>query len=535
MNLWHWLFGPNSAFGKLFGKRPTPAPTPVPTPTPARFLAFWTSLPNVSLTLRDANGTAVDSGVTNGDGWYGNTFPTTLTTMVITATADGYQDYTQTLDVSRKALRDIHFTTDAAADETSLSIPPLTRKGRTGRVHQDGTRAVADDVGRFCPLGTTLMWALRGWRYDQGRVKQNLDFIFKTHHYDYVRILGEVGWSGNDISPDAWGNEWDQALAGLLDYVYDTCGGRTEITLIGGGTHTDYVRLAQRLVSVVRGREQTVMDIEIANEAFQNLPDANLRKQLIDIVRNGLPTVLVAESSGNGDDSVNFAKASIVRNATLGCAHPDRAFGDGGWRAVRQAWDWKDLNFPVTFNEPIGPRASVAECTDPLQLAMLRATALVCGVSMFVFHNGAGVAGQVDPAHARPANLWEVPNIDAMMQAVRNVDAGIDLRVFDGKHYNSGWAGNPFTPVTIWPDTPDHGVNRAYLVTLPDGFVCTLDGIKDHVDMKVTNACRVDLFDPVVGSIVQTLTFGAGQTLTITPNSRDTGGLGGFITRGTNL
>src|SRR5439155_12200302 len=154
---------------------------------------------------------------------------------------------------------------------------------------------------------------------------------------------------------------------------------------------------------------------------------------------------LIALSSGEGlssyapnstDWRADFVNVYMPSGAaTLATIHMDRTYGDGGWRECRQPWDWKDFPFPVSHNEPIGPRSSVAEETDPMRLAMLRAVGLINGVEAFVLHNGAGVGGRVDPAHNRPANLWEVPNIDAIMDAVRGVDALMPARAGDGQHW----------------------------------------------------------------------------------------------------
>ena len=217
--------------------------------------------------------------------------------------------------------------------------------------------------------------------------------------------------------------------------------------------------------------------------------------------------------------------------ATLGTIHMDRTFGDDGWRETRQPWDWKAFPFPVSHNEPIGPRSSVAEEVDPVRLAMLRAVGLINGVEAFVLHNGAGVAGVVDPAHNRPANLWEVPNIDAIMDAVRGIDARMPPRAGDGQHWNNGWAGDPWNADAFWGDGADHGVNRNYTVATPDGWISTEAGVKDHVVLTASRHSVVDVFDILQGK-VQEVELQAGQTLTLTPVSRDGAGYGAFVVVG---
>jgi hypothetical protein len=282
-----------------------------------------------------------------------------------------------------------------------------------------------------------------------------------------------------------------------------------------------------------------VIYIEMANEAFQNLPNFNVLCEMAKVFKRAGIQNLLALSSAEGG-LLSWADVMAGRMVPAGVAdimtiHPARDPGDDGWRNVRQAWDVKDMPYLVAFNEPVGPRSSVAECTDPLQLAMFRMTGIVCGGGEFVLHNGAGVAGIVDPAHNRPANLWEVPGIDAIMRAVRSVDAALPLRASDGQKWNTGWPGCPFVADAFWPDGADHGVNRAYVVEIPGGFLCPIDGIKDHATFFTPRSCTLDLWDVIENRVVQTLVCPAGGNTTITPRSLDHAGYGAYLARGTFL
>lgn len=296
--------------------------------------------------------------------------------------------------------------------------------------------------------------------------------------------------------------------------------------------------LCQNMAAILASRPDTVLDIEMVNEWYQNgvNGDFGLLQFMGQVCRRaGIPHVLALSS---GEQGMPFeqvlAGAMVIAGANLQTIHMDRGLGDEGWRAVRQPWDWRDCTFPVSHNEPIGPRSSVAEMTDPLQLAMLRATGILCGVTSFVLHNGAGVAGQIDPTHNRPANLWEVPGIDAIMEAVRAVDTFMPPDIWTGRHWNNQWEGNPFYCTEIWPDTP-RGVNRSYLVETPTGFYVCANGIKD-VATYINAAGRtveVELFDPVVGSVVRSEAVAPGGVITIWPESRDASGNGAYIIKGT--
>ena len=409
---------------------------------------------------------------------------------------------------------------------------------RKGIVHADG-RNYVDDDGAFYPLGGTVMWALYGWKNDRARLQQNLKFLAQ-HGYDYIRILAEVSWTDEVISP-AW-FDYAEQLGGLIDYAYDECGLRTEITMIGGGDGIDVVGLAGRIGDIVNaGRRHKILDIEIANESYQRPVTLDTMRAAGRALLAKLPGQLVALSSAEGlgtyvpnsTDFIADTKSTYLQSGTanLMTIHMDRTFGDEGWREARQPWDWKDFPFPIAHNEPIGPRSSVAQEVDPVRLAMLRAVGIINGVEGFVLHNGAGVMGKVDPSHDRPANLWEVPNIDAVMDAVRGVDQLLPAHAGDGQHWNNGWAGAPWNADAFWASGADHGVNRNYTVATADGWISTESGIKNYVVMTPSRHCRVEIFDVLQGKVDER-ELQAGQTLTLTPVSRDNNGDGGLIVIG---
>ncbi|OGQ22125.1 MAG: hypothetical protein A2138_22965 [Deltaproteobacteria bacterium RBG_16_71_12] len=428
---------------------------------------------------------------------------------------------------------DASATEPGAAQRFTLHVLGSPIVVRRGVVRAEG-RSFVDDDGPFYPLGGTLFWALYGWKNgERARVEDNLRFLAQ-HGYDYVRILGEVDWAGEAIDP-TW-PDYQQVLGEFLDFAYDQCGLRTEITLMGGSG--DPMITAQQVAPVVNsGRQHKVLDLEVANESYGR-PVSLERMQEVGRWLRQNTVNLVALSSGEGlgayapsstDWRADYQRIYLPPDAaTLGTIHMDRGFGDGGWRECRQPWDWKDFPFPVSHNEPIGPRSSVAEEVDPVRLAMLRAVGLINGVGAFVLHNGAGVAGVVDPGHNRPANLWEVPGIDAVMVAVRGVDAWLPQRAGDGQHWNNAWAGNPWVADAIWSDGDDHGVNRNYTVATPDGWISTEAGVLGYVVLTASSHSRVEVFDVLLGK-VQEVELDAGETLMLTSMSVDDNGLGAFI------
>ncbi|MEQ1876729.1 MAG: hypothetical protein ABL958_08785 [Bdellovibrionia bacterium] len=415
-----------------------------------------------------------------------------------------------------------------------ISAPVVVRSG----VVRAERRTWVDDQGPFYPLGATLFWSLHGWRHERDRLKQNLQFL-QRHQWDYVRILAEVDWPEKTIDPRE--GDYQQVLAEFIDYAYDVCGLRVELTLIGGNNRAITPRyVAERVLPVIQGgREHKIMNIEIANESYGRRLSLEEMYDGARFLHQRLPN-LIAISSSEGLDSYTTItdwredlKRVFVPNgiANLATTHMDRGYGDFGWRAVRQPWDWKDLDFPVSHNEPIGPRSSVAQEDDPVRLAMLRAVGLINGVGAFVLHNAAGVFGMVDPSRNRPANLWEVENIDGIMNAVRGIDRFLPGRVAEGQHWNNGWSGNPWNADAFWGDGADHGVNRNYTVSTADGWVSTVSGVKNFVNLRSTYPSRVEVYDVLQGKVAE-VELGAGQDYRLGSLSLDSNGLGAFIVIG---
>ena len=79
-----------------------------------------------------------------------------------------------------------------------------------------------------------------------------------------------------------------------------------------------------------------------------------------------------------------------------------------------------------------------------------------------------------------------------------------------------------------WADGADHGVNRNYTVSTPDGWISTEAGVKDHVVLTSSRKARVEVFDLLKGKTAEVM-LQAGQTLTLTPDSKDNNGYGAFV------
>lgn len=531
MSIFRWLFGPNSLFGKLFKRRKPTPPQPEPPKLHDIYLTVadeqGSALPNASVRLDNFDEDYTGTTDANGGLVFRN-IPEALDQSHIWITCPLYLEFEQHLDLGPG---EQHFQF------------VLKRKfvARAGRVRGEG-RLWKDDDGYFFPLGNTLFWALRGWKYERDRLKQNMQFLAE-HMWDYIRILGEVGWPGNSILPDEW-QDYEQLLGEVIDCAYDEYGLRTQLTIVGGGSNTDYVKLASRVVNVVRSRQEKLHSIEISNE-FQ-IKDQGKADRMMVILKGQLPRVLVAftDAPNAGLPEVEGTESYLKKGATFGTLHLQRDSrpADGVWRTVRQSWDFKGIGELLDHNEPIGPGSSVAQTKDPLILAMLRAVGIMNGLGSFVLHNAAGIFGQPNTNHSggyRPANLWEMENIEPIMKAVAEVEQYLPHDIANWQHFNHHWDGHPLVPDNIWSDTGEgvdksHGVVRAYAVRKGNEFIVMPIGIKEYVEMKAAFNCIFDICDPITHKKT-TKTLKAGESFRLEPKTRakdDRGDCGAFIIKG---
>jgi hypothetical protein len=153
------------------------------------------------------------------------------------------------------------------------------------------------------------------------------------------------------------------------------------------------------LEEVVRGREQKIMLLEVANEAWQNgFPGeqgiADLREFASYLnARTDIPVAITS----NHDVEGGFEKTYAGSNADLATWHFSRdRRAAAGWEPVIDCWDFvvKPGFPPVISNEPIGPGASVASEKDPTKLVMAAAFVYVAKLPSYVFHSEAGVFGK---------------------------------------------------------------------------------------------------------------------------------------------
>jgi hypothetical protein len=415
------------------------------------------------------------------------------------------------------------------------------QKGPQGIVHGRGA-AFADDRGPFLPLGATFFWGPWGYKFDRGRLERHLQFLAERG-VDYVRVLGQVGAPGRDPE-DSWSDRpidprwndpcpesgegpatcgtFDQVIAGFTDLAYDRYGLRVEWTIFGGTdfTPTPASRLAlvDRMLAMSKGREHKIMHFEIANEFYHNGfrgPEGldelrSLGRHLQD--RTG---VLVALSAPRGSDCKVMQQMYAGGTGEVVTEHFSRSGDDEGWADVRSAWDLQSCEGlpPLrSSNEPIGPFASVRAEGDPLRLSMSAAMAYLSGVGAYVLHTGPGIrgGGRADVERGRPADIWAVPEIDRILQALAHVRRVLpaDLPAWtrhevreDDPVVLRGGGGAPV---------------RAYIATKARQFVVLPLAVEGPLTVQARVPVKLRVVHPVTGAALQSVSLAASATVTVT-------------------
>ena len=403
---------------------------------------------------------------------------------------------------------------------------------RTGVVVPDG-RAVRDDQGLFHPLGISFFWAMQGWKHEREHYERNAAWI-AAKGFDYIRILTEVGWTGREINPGAPGwIDWADVLRSVIDDFYNR-GVRTELTLVGKGTNTDPLWLARTVGDIVAdGRQHKIMDVEMANEyAVHGGPNLDTLSQMAREVKARVPNLVALSSPGDFPALLAETKRIGINCMTW---HSDRGSGDYKWRQVRQGYDSKNFKpFVLSNNEPAGPGSSVNTNTSPLQIAMTRAVGIVCGGAGYVLHTGSGVFGDGHghpTAGPRPANFDEIDNIDAIVDALRGIDALLpegcenwDVQV--SRSTDSSNRAAPFTPHHHWEGSTGDGVNKAYSALAEDGqWIQMPCGVRGHVALTASYPVdAVTVYDPLTRQPIpgfENRTFAQGDTMDLPGGGED--------------
>jgi hypothetical protein len=407
--------------------------------------------------------------------------------------------------------------------------------------------ALVDRRGPYLGLGATYFSALRHARSDRARLHADLDFL-RSRGFNYVRVLSMVGWypfwQGLEIAPvafttqdgrsiAAWADYWQQ-LRDLIEIVEDH-GLRTQVTVFADAQlmPEKAARIAHLdgILDAIAGREQAVILLEVANEAWQNgFPGAQGIADLREFGKHlaDRTDVLVALSAPLGGTNADLTELYSGSAADIATEHFSRDIGtvEGGWLPVRDCWRGELAAGvpPISSNEPIGPGSSVAEETDPIKLVMAAAFAWGANLPMYVFHSRAGIRS-LEPFEG-------VPGIDDFVHLASILPPDLASWV-----RNDGLEpGAPFTvfadgqPGRYWPGlaAPQSGAVRNTGKVKGSEFVCLPMGIlAGGVVLEARRPVSFDAFDPLTGASSGARALARGQRFTL-PR-----GPGAWILKGT--
>ena len=402
---------------------------------------------------------------------------------------------------------------------------------RTGEVRVVD-HALVDNQGPFLGLGVSYFTALSRCRHDRARMESDLRFL-SEQGFNYYRMLSMVGWhpawSGSEIAPvaftnrvgkrvEAWPDYWKQ-LSEMIDIGYDRYGMRAQITIFADAQlmprKQDRIEHMRLLSDVVQGREQKIILIEVANEAWQNgFPGEQGVRDLRQFTKllADRTKVPIATTSNHDDD---FAKVYANSAADIATWHFSRdRKTDDGWKPVYDCWDFSDRpGFPpASSNEPIGPGASVAAERSSIRLVMAAAFAYSAKLPMYVFHSQAGVSGKVafeqTPAIRDFRRLKDIlpPDLPSWR---RN----------DGKQKEAPFTvfagGQPNRYVSEVSSSSD-GCVRNTGSRKDDRFVCVPIGIRSEgLQLEAREGLEFKAIDPLTGTILQSAKMKVGERVTL--------------------
>lgn len=397
--------------------------------------------------------------------------------------------------------------------------------------------AFADARGPWLPLGTTLFWAPWGYRFDRARLERELALLARNG-VDYIRVLGQVGapsaddsWADRRIDPgwtktgDCPGGggscaAYDEVIAGLTDLAFDRYGLRVEWTVFGSTaltpTPASRRELVDRMLKMSAGREHKIIHFEIANEFHHNGfegPQGLAELRTLGRYMQERTSILVALSAAR-DDCGAMQRLYADGVGEVVTAHFNRSVNGraGAWEPVRRPWSLQSCpGLPAlrSSNEPIGPFSSVNADGDPLRIAMGAAVTYVSGIGAYVLHTGAGIrgGGKADRARGRPANIGDVPGIDAIFRALRVVRERLPADVANWSRFDAA-AANPIVSVQ-----PSDELAGAYGAFHGERFVIAAIGVSGSLTMRAHAPIALELFDPRTGERRAGGSLARGETL----------------------
>lgn len=427
-------------------------------------------------------------------------------------TSDGYIDKWVPIDVVPEERLVINLE----------KIPAPVYKKRKGNVRIINKSAIDDD-GFHLFLGTTLFpyrWMLDN---SQLRIDDNLRFLAESD-IDYIRYFVEVGnpnddtdgWSDRKTDPSTFTERY-------INYAYDNFGIRSAICIFGGCFYSDTrdkrINTVQRVIDVVKKCSEKVIWIEIVNEFHGQLDDADEVRSLCNLVQSQLPNVLCIPSSPEGWQE-DFDTIYKDNTGTLGSIHHERVDKEAHWGYVRGPYSARELErVPSAFtnDEGVGPKSSGVSDDDPLRLGFFAATGYIVREPFFTLHTGAGVymGGKGGITHNREANIYEVNNIDSILDAINNVRSLLPQDVTSWPEYNGNRSEHLLPADYVWADDNSFtsGVLRCYMAISGNNFVMLPYSIFNFADFTAKVNMNVRVYDIMNGEKLDETNLSSGNKI----------------------
>ncbi len=417
--------------------------------------------------------------------------------------------------------------------------------------------SVADRNGPFLGLGATYFSGLRfyhngvnGNTADWNKLNSELALL-RDGDFKFIRILSMVAWDGKEICPvsftncaghavAAWPNYWNE-FQGFLDLVA-TYGMRTEITIFADAqcvmpnkaTRQQHVAT---LCTKIAGREDKIILIEMANEAWQNgFPDPGGRDELCEYATTlractTLPIALSSPSDMSDPGICNYYGDCPAAN--IATAHFSRDLSYDGWAAVIDSYRTNPCLPgipPISSNEPIGPGSSVAEERDPIRLVMAAVFAWGANLPMYVWHSRAGIYGENERSSCptMPGATCKLADEAAVRDFV-HLDEILAPDLSSWVRNDGRETSAPFTtycngqPNKWWPEVggATTGVVRNTGSIKGNSFYTYPIGIRpDGVEMEARRLVSFQVYNPLTGEIVASMTRNAGERFTLPQGPR---------------
>ncbi len=515
------------------GCGPVPAPKP-----PAPSVPVWTldvqvndehgGVPGAALLILDNE----NKGRTAVTGPTGEVLIPTLiqSGFTITANADGYEQGSAGITLTHSQQNVTIFL------KRKVTVRP-------GITRAAGPQLL-DDAGPRLYLGATFFPALWLYEHDRDRLVAHFEW-FARHGIDYVRILLSAGTPTDDF--------WKQRI---LDGNPDTLeavlllaaqhGLKVKVTVFGDGHLTPDQRadLLETNLRVMQRHQPLVWAVELANELWDVIGrDDAITQEFRAYTKHAqasLPGMLVTLSSPPGDECADQAPYYTGYVSSLRSFHHSRSWnGDGGaWDPMTQPWMGSRFTCPGMAEareagEPIGPGSSVqadppvsVDAASRWRRGALTAATFIAGEGADVLQTGSGVRALSDPAddakhhRVRPANVYDIPGIDAYAETMRAVRDLLPPTLPTWKRLASDPQSVGLFKVSTFPTNGKGGtVDRVYCATKAPTFACVAINIRGVTTFTAPRAMTVSLHRTLDATLIRSANVGAGQSFTLGPDT----------------